>query len=135
MLYNREKLRYYFTSNIHKIEEINSFGSIEQKFINQLNTLINDNLGNSDYSVENLAENLTISRVQLYRKVKAIMGGVSISDYIANIRLEKAKTMLENSSLTISEIAYANGFSSPNYFSTAFKNKYSISPAAFRKTV
>jgi ABC-type sugar transport system substrate-binding protein/DNA-binding response OmpR family regulator/two-component sensor histidine kinase len=134
LLYNREKLRYYFTSNIHKIEEINSFGDIEQKFISQLNTLINDNLGNSDYSVENLAENLTISRVQLYRKVKAIMG-ISISDYIGNMRLEKAKTMLENSSLTVSEIAYANGFSSPNYFSTAFKNKYGISPAAFRKSV
>lgn len=134
LLYNREKLRYYFTSNIHKIEEINSFGDIEQKFISQLNTLISDNLGNSDYSVENLAENLTISRVQLYRKVKAIMG-ISISDYIGNIRLEKAKTMLENGSLTVSEIAYANGFSSPNYFSTAFKNKYGISPAAFRKSV
>ncbi|MGB3144779.1 MAG: helix-turn-helix domain-containing protein, partial [Maribacter sp.] len=134
LLYNREKLRYYYTSNIHKIEELNSFGSIEQKFIHQLNSLINENLGNSDYSVENLAENLTISRVQLYRKVKAMMG-ISISDYIGNIRLEKAKTMLETSSLTVAEIAYSNGFSSPNYFSTAFKNKYGTSPAAFRKSV
>ena len=134
LLYNREKLRYYYTSNIHKIEEINSFGNIEQKFIHQLNSLINENLGNSDYSVENLAENLTISRVQLYRKVKAMMG-ISISDYIGNIRLEKAKIMLETSSLTVAEIAYANGFSSPNYFSTAFKNKYGTSPAAFRKSV
>ena len=134
LLYNREKLRYYYTSNIHKIEELNSFGNIEQKFIHQLNSLINENLGNSDYSVENLAENLTISRVQLYRKVKAMMG-ISISDYIGNIRLEKAKTMLETSSLTVAEIAYANGFSSPNYFSTAFKNKYGTSPAAFRKSV
>tara|TARA_R110000751_G_scaffold128268_1_gene230313 strand:- start:16844 stop:19441 length:2598 start_codon:yes stop_codon:yes gene_type:complete len=134
LLYNREKLRYYDTSNIHKIEELNSFGNIEQKFIHQLNSLINENLGNSDYSVENLAENLTISRVQLYRKVKAMMG-ISISDYIGNIRLEKAKIMLETSSLTVAEIAYANGFSSPNYFSTAFKNKYGTSPAAFRKSV
>ena len=134
LLYNREKLRYYYTSNIHKIEELNTFGNIEQKFINQLNSLINENLGNSDYSVEDLAEGLTISRVQLYRKVKAMMG-ISISDYIGNIRLEKAKTMLETSSLTVAEIAYTNGFSSPNYFSTAFKNKYGTSPAAFRKSV
>tara|TARA_R110000737_G_scaffold320618_1_gene332242 strand:+ start:444 stop:3041 length:2598 start_codon:yes stop_codon:yes gene_type:complete len=134
LLYNREKLRYYYTSNIHKIEEINSFGNIEQKFIHQLNSLINENLGNSDYSVENLAENLTISRVQLYRKVKAMMG-ISISDYIANIRLEKAKLMLETGSLTVAEIAYTSGFSSPNYFSTAFKNKYGTPPAAFRKSV
>ncbi len=134
LLYNREKLRYYYTSNIHKIEEIGSFGNIEQKFVNQLNLLIKDNLGNSDYSVENLAENLNISRVQLYRKVKAMMG-ISISDYIGNIRLEKAKMMLETGSLTVAEIAYANGFSSPNYFSTAFKNKYGTPPAAFRKSV
>ena len=134
LLYNREKLRYYYTSNIHKIEEISSFGNIEQKFIEELNTLIKNNLGNSDYSVENLAENLTISRVQLYRKVKAMMG-ISISDYIANIRLEKAKMMLETGSLTIAEIAYATGFSSPNYFSTSFKNKYGIPPATFRKSI
>ena len=134
LLYNREKLRYYYTSNIHKIEELNTFGNIEQKFINQLNSLINENLGNSDYSVENLAEDLTISRVQLYRKVKAMMG-ISISDYIGNIRLEKAKVMLETGSLTVAEIAYTNGFSSPNYFSTAFKNKYGTSPIAFRKSI
>ena len=61
--------------------------------------------------------------------------GISISDYIANIRLEKAKLMLETGSLTVAEIAYTSGFSSPNYFSTAFKNKYGTPPAAFRKSV
>ncbi|SHJ36707.1 substrate-binding domain-containing protein [Pseudozobellia thermophila] len=133
LLYNREKLRYYYTSNIHHIEDTDSFGNIEQQFIGKLNTLINENLGNSDFSVENLAESLNISRVQLYRKVKAMMG-ISISDYIGNLRLEKAKSMLEKTSLTISEIAYSNGFSSPNYFSTAFKGKYGKSPASFRKS-
>lgn len=134
LLYNREKLRFYYTSNIHKIDHTLSFGKIEQQFINKLNTLIRDNLGNSDFSVENLAEHLNISRVQLYRKVKAMMG-ISVSDYIGNIRLEKAKSMLENSALSISEIAYSTGFSSPNYFSTAFKNTYGTSPGSFRKSV
>ncbi len=134
LLYNREKLRYYYTSNIHKIEDSGSFGNIEQKFFNKLNSLIKDNLGNSDFSVENLAENLHISRVQLYRKVKAIIG-ISVSDYIGNFRLEKAKTMLESTSLSISEIAYETGFSSPNYFSTVFKNSYGTSPGSFRKSI
>ena len=134
LLYNREKLRYYYTSNIHKIDNADSFGNIEQQFIHKLNDLIQKNIGNDDFSVEHLAESLNISRVQLYRKVKAIMG-ISISDYIGNIRLEKAKVMLETGSLTVAEIAYTNGFSSPNYFSTAFKNKYGTSPAAFRKSV
>jgi YesN/AraC family two-component response regulator len=134
LLYNREKLRFYYTSNIHKIEDSDSFGNLEQRFVNKLNVLIKDNLGNPEFSVENLAEYLNISRVQLYRKVKALLG-ISISDYISNIRLEKAKSMLENTSLTVAEIAYTIGFSSPNYFSTAFKNMYGRPPGSFRKSV
>ncbi len=132
LLYNREKLRFYYTNNIYKIEQTDSFGNLEQQFINTLNTIIKENLDNSDFSVEQLADTLHVSRVQLYRKVKAILG-LSISDYISNFRLEKAKTMLEITSLSISEIAYGNGFSSPNYFSTSFKNKFGNSPAAYRK--
>ena len=134
LLYNREKLRYYYTNNIYKIEKTDSFGNMEQMFIGDLNTIIKENLDDSDFTVENLASSLNISRVQLYRKVKAILG-VNISDYIGNFRLEKAKSMLEMSSLSISEIAYSNGFSSPNYFSTAFKNKYGTSPVMHRKSL
>ena len=134
LLYNREKLRFYYTNNIYKIEDIHSFGTMEQKFIGRLNKLIRDNLDNANFSVEHLAEDLNISRVQLYRKVKALLG-ISISDYIGNIRLEKAKSLLEKTALSISEIAYATGFSSPNYFSTTFKNKFGKSPGLFRKSI
>ncbi|WP_339711922.1 substrate-binding domain-containing protein [uncultured Kriegella sp.] len=134
LLYNREKLRFYYTNNIYKIEQTDAFGNLEQQFVNKLNELVKENLNNDDFSVENLAENLNISRVQLYRKVKAIMG-ISVSDYISNFRLEKAKAMLENTSLSISEIAYANGFSSPNYFSTSFKNRFGTSPVTYRKSI
>ena len=134
LLYNREKLRYYYTSNIHRIEPTDAFGNMEQQFVNNLNSLIKKNLGDSDFSVENLAEDLHISRVQLYRKVKAMMG-ISISDYIANIRLAKAKSLIETTSLTIAEVAYETGFSTPNYFSTAFKNSYGTSPGTYRKSV
>ena len=134
LLYNREKLRFYYTNNIYKIESTHSFGNLEQEFMSKLNALIRKNLDNADYSVECLAHDLNISRVQLYRKVKAMLG-MSISDYMSNLRLENAKAMLENTGLNISEIAYANGFSSPNYFSTTFKNKYGTSPATFKKSI
>ncbi len=133
LLYNRERLRYYYSNNLDRIENSNSFGAIEQEFVQRLNELINENLDNSDFSVEELAENLGVSRVQLYRKVKATMG-ISISDYMSNHRLEKAKSKLSNAQLSIAEVAYSCGFSSPNYFSTAFKNKYGVTPATYRKS-
>lgn len=134
LLYNREKLRYYYTNNIGRIVDSKSFGSIEQTFVNKLNQIIQANIDNAEFSVENLADLLNISRIQLYRKIKA-MFDVNVSDYISNIRLEQAKSMLKNPQLTISEIAYKTGFSSPNYFSTVFKNKFGVSPNVFRKSV
>ena len=134
LLFNREKLRFYYSNNIANIvnkDDVN-FGSSEQNFLKKLNELIASNIDNSIYTVEDLAKELHISRVQLYRKVKAILG-ISVSDHISNIRLDKAKELLLNSNHTISEIAYAVGFSSPNYFSTTFKNKYGVSPKEFKK--
>ena len=131
LIYNREKLRYYFVNNVHNIDAKNDFGSLEQEFISKVNKMIGDNIDNSNFSVENLAGKLNISRIQLYRKMKAILG-VNVSDYIQNIRLEKAKYLLQDTQLTISEVAYATGFSSPNYFSTSFKTKFKKSPKEFR---
>lgn len=134
LLFNREKLRFYYSNNIGNIIDNgeNSFGSKEQVFLKKLNELLEKNIDSSIYTVEDLAKDLSISRVQLYRKVKAILG-ISVSDHINNIRLDKAKELLLNSNQTISEIGYAVGFSSPNYFSTSFKNKFGISPKEFKK--
>ena len=132
LIYNKEKLRYYFVNNIHNLNDTNNFGSLEQEFILNVNRIVDDNLDNPNFSVENLADQLNLSRMQLYRKVKAIMG-VNISDYIQAIRLEKAKILLQDSELSISEIAYSTGFSSPSYFSTSFKGKFKMSPKAFKE--
>ena len=134
LLYNREKLRYYYTNNLYMTGATGTFGNIDQDFIANMNAMVKENLKNADFTVETLADALHISRVQLYRKVKAILG-ISISEYISNFKLERAKSMLENTDLSISEIAYANGFSSPNYFSTSFKNKYGTSPVSYKKSI
>lgn len=133
ILYNRDKLKYYYMNNIHKIEQKDNFGTPEQNFMQDLNRNIKENLDNSDFTVELLAQAIGISRVQLYRKVKALLG-VSVSDYMASFKLEKAKSLLASSSYSIAEIAYQCGFSSPNYFSTAFKNKYEVTPASYRRS-
>lgn len=131
LLFNREKLRYYYTNNIYRVEPESKFGLPEQDFISRMNGIIMANMDNPKFWVEELADTLNVSRVQLYRKVKAILG-ISISDHINNIKLERAAEMLRNGTLNISEVAYALGFSSPNYFSTAFKSKFGISPKEYR---
>jgi AraC-like DNA-binding protein len=75
---------------------------------------------------------MSISRVQLYRKVKALLG-YNINDYILNVRLQKAKSYLNEGSLSISEISYKVGFASPAYFSTVFKSKFTITPSEYKE--
>ena len=133
LLFNREKLRYYYTNNIYRIEPESKFGNQEQSFITKMNDIIKFNVENPKFSVEDLADKLSISRVQLYRKVKAIIG-INISDHINNVKLEKAAELLKSNEMNISEIAYSLGFSSPNYFSTAFKNKFGISPKEYKSS-
>jgi signal transduction histidine kinase/DNA-binding response OmpR family regulator len=130
LLFNREKLRYYYTNNTNKIEN-DGLSLIEKEFLNKINLILENNLDESSFSVEELASKLNISRVQLYRKVKAVLG-IGVGDYINNFRLEKAKELLISTSMNISEIAYSCGFASPNYFSTIFKSKYGLSPKDFR---
>ncbi|GLB53582.1 sensor histidine kinase [Neptunitalea chrysea] len=132
VLFNREKLRYYFTHNIYKIQDNDAeFNSSEQKFLTKMNELIEANFENPDFTVESLAEALNVSRVQLYRKVKALLGH-SISDHMNEMKLESAKVWLAAGKMNISEVAYKLGFSSPNYFSTTFKAKYGVSPREFQ---
>ncbi|MNF44536.1 Sensor histidine kinase TmoS [compost metagenome] len=133
LLFNREKLRYYYTNNIYRVEPESKFGNQEQLFITKMNDIINLNVENPKFSVEDLAEKLNVSRVQLYRKVKAIIG-INISDHINNVKLEKAAELLKSNTMNISEIAYSLGFSSPNYFSTAFKNKFGLSPKEYKSS-
>lgn len=134
LLFNREKLRYYYTNNIYRVEPESKFGNQEQSFITKMNDIIKMNVENPKFSVEDLADKLGVSRVQLYRKVKAIIG-INISDHINNVKLEKAAELLKSNEMNISEIAYSLGFSSPNYFSTAFKNKFGVSPKEYKSSI
>lgn len=135
ILFNRDKLKEFYANNMHKIEELSSLNGNDQQFIKRLNETINYFVNEKieNLNIDELSAELGISRMQIYRKVKALLG-VNVGDYINDIILENAKLMLESTDLTVSEIAYANGYSSPNYFSTVFKNKYNKTPLNYRKT-
>ena len=82
-------------------------------------------------SVEHLADELLVSRSKLYRKIKALTGETA-TEFIRKIRLEKANELLEKTDLTVSEIGYKVGFSSPSYFTKCFKNHFGIIPKDVR---
>lgn len=130
MLYNREKLRFYYTNNIYKADHT-ELGISQQGFLSELNNLIDSNLANPEYGVSEISKDLSISRTQLYRKVKAILN-CNISEYILNRRLDLAKELLKKHELNVSEVAYEVGFATPNYFSTSFKRKFGISPREYK---
>jgi signal transduction histidine kinase/DNA-binding response OmpR family regulator/DNA-binding LacI/PurR family transcriptional regulator len=131
LLANRAHLREHFRRELSVDTATVAPQRVDQKFLAELTAIVEANLTRSDLSVEDVARSLGISRVQLYRKVKALLG-TGVTDFIQGIRLTKARQVLLDDSLTIAEVAYQMGFSSPSYFSTAFKAKYQISPSEFK---
>ncbi len=101
-------------------------------FLDQIQAYVEEHL-QSDFTVEDVAKHLGMSRVQLYRKVKALTGK-SISIYIRMIRLYKARQLLHSTNLSISEVAYSVGFSDPSYFTKAFKETFGSTPSALSQS-
>lgn len=132
LLRNREILKEHFSSDVGTAEKLPVSKTLDKRFLNDFYKIVEQNLSNEKFDVEDICKVIGISRVQLYRKVKALLG-CTITDYILNKRLTKAKYLLNNENYTISEIAYMVGFSNPNYFSTVFKAKYDCTPSEFKK--
>ena len=101
--------------------------SMDQAFIKKLTDLLEINLENEHFGVQQLAEKVGLSRSQLHRKLKAITGKSS-SSFIRHYRLRKAKQLLVDNVATVSEIAYRVGFSSPTYFNTCFRIYFGYPP-------
>jgi signal transduction histidine kinase/DNA-binding response OmpR family regulator len=133
LLRNRAVLREHFISELPSESRSNSSNKLDRKFISEFTSLIESNLANEDLSVDDIYKGLGISKIQLYRKTKALLG-FSVNDYILSVRLQKAKYLLMNEDLTISEVAYKVGFSTQAYFSTVFKSKFSVTPSEFKES-
>lgn len=132
LIANRNRLREHFTSDISSNLKTQTVNKLDRKFVSEFTAYVESNIANEDLTVEDVCKNLGISKVQLYRKAKALLG-INVSDYILNTRLSRAKYMLQYENFSISEIAYKVGFSSPAYFSTVFKSKFGSTPKAFKE--
>ncbi len=107
--------------------------SIDEKLLQQALMSVEKNISNGDYSVEELSDEIGISRGHLYHKLLAITG-YSPVEFIRLIRIKRAKQLLEESQLSIAEIAYHVGFNNPKLFTKYFKQEFQVTPSQYKKS-
>ena len=104
----------------------------EPFFITRFKEVVESRLENSELSVEDLAADMNLSRVQLYRKVKSVTGSTPV-ELLRTARLNRAYRLLMTTDRSVSEIAYQVGFTAPSYFTKCFKEAYGMLPGDVRK--
>lgn len=109
-----------------------SLSPVDKQFIDQLTTVIEENLAKEDFGVDELAQQLGMSRSTLHRKVKGLIKK-SVSEFIREMRLKRAHELLEKNTGTVSEIAYNVGFSSVPYFNRCFNKEFGYTPGEVLK--
>ena len=115
-------------SGLDKLE----MSPLDKKVLDKALKLIDEHLNDEDFNVDVMADAMFMSKSSLYRKIKSLTG-LSPVEFIRNIRLKRAYQMLQEEDVTITDVAYACGFSTPRYFSTCFKTEFGITPTEFKK--
>jgi signal transduction histidine kinase/DNA-binding response OmpR family regulator len=128
MLNNRARIQRRFSSEYVFTNE----NKTEKRFLNELTARIEAHIADTEFGVEKLSTDMGMSRVQLYRKVQALLQ-MNVNDYITEIRINKAKALLRDTNKSIADVAYETGFNSAAYFTTLFRQKQNQTPSEFRK--
>lgn len=132
LIEQRQQLKLKYNRN-HKISPKDiTVNSIDEKFLERTLELIELNLSDDSFGVEELSKAIGMSRSQLYRKIKALTGQ-STNSFVRSIRLKRAYQLLEQASGSASEIAFQVGFSNPSYFFKCFKEEFNITPGQLLK--
>ncbi len=118
---------YILNENVNGIQILSA---LEENFIHQMMDILNKKLCIYNFSINELALDLGVSKSKLYRTIVSLTS-LSPQEFIREYKLIKALNLIEQGELSLSEIAYETGFGSPSYFSKCFKNRYSIIPSEF----
>ena len=103
----------------------------DNDFIRNILQSVEENIQNSEFKIDDLAEAMSMSRTVFYRKVKSLMG-VSPVDFVKTMRIKRAVQLLEQDEFTVSEVGYMSGFTTPQYFSRVFKEAMGCTPKEYR---
>ena len=132
LLQSREKLRKSFLNNPFTGATTIALTKLDNEFIKKLNTLVQENISESDFNVENMAEHFNMSRASFYRKVKGVLD-LTPNEYIRVERLKKAALLLREEDFKVNEVCYMVGFNSPSYFTKCFQQHFNILPKEFQE--
>jgi signal transduction histidine kinase/AraC-like DNA-binding protein len=133
ILANRTHLREHYLHELPSALKTTNPPITDKKFTNSFLTLIEENIDNPNFGVNEICTEMGLSRGQLYRKTKSILG-YSVNDYINKVRLKKAKHLLVHDSDSIADISSKVGYNTSAYFSTVFKSTFGITPSEFRES-
>jgi ABC-type sugar transport system substrate-binding protein/DNA-binding response OmpR family regulator/nitrogen-specific signal transduction histidine kinase len=134
LIESRKRLRERFGETLLSGNTQETINAVDKTFLQKLIDLIEKNLSDSELNIEELGQSLGLSRAQLYRKAKSLTN-YSPNELLRIIRLKKAYNILSNTDLSISEVTYDVGFTSPSYFAKCFKDYYNESPTDFLKRI
>lgn len=126
----RKKLREKFSKEITLEPKDITINPTDEKFLTRVLEIVEKNVSNENFSAEDFAENIGMSKTHLNRKLNALTD-TSANEFIRNYRLKKAARLLSGKSGNISEIAYEVGFSNPSYFAESFKKLFGYSPSEY----
>ncbi|GGH06713.1 response regulator [Sphingobacterium alkalisoli] len=132
ILKNQQELKEKYSKRVTVDPSKVTITSMDEELLVKAMKLIELNIANPNYSVDDFVSDMNVGRTVLYQKINDIVG-MSIKEFILNIRLKRSAYLLEQSDLTVAEIAYQTGFNNAKYFSVCFKKQFEMSPSEFKK--
>lgn len=132
ILKQRQKMRERFSEAKEFTPKSVTVTSSDEQFLQDLIELVESNIDNPDFKIEQFAQELAVSRALLFIKIKALTN-MTPKNFLKSFRLKRATQLLETGKLNISEIAYSVGFKEPRYFSKVFQKEFGHSPSQFLK--
>lgn len=132
LLASKQRLKEKFASN-QNFESLDvSLTSLDQKLLEKAFKIVNENIANEDFNIAQFSEDLGVSRSMLFSKIKA-WANTTPNEFIQEIRLNRAKKLLELDKFTVAEVSFEVGFKRTKYFSQCFKKKYDVTPSEYSK--
>jgi AraC-like DNA-binding protein len=133
LIEQRKRLKAAFMEELRTISLDRNPGIQEDSLLNRILDILKKNIGNSEYHVEKIGEELHMSRAQVFRKIGALTGS-SPGDLLRVMRLKKAAGLLLTGDLNITQVMYEVGYQTPAYFARRFREYYGMNPSEYQRS-